>query len=340
MYDSEEEKPMHRRLGRSVAAAVCTALFAGAFMSAAPVRAQTCFCLLPDRACHPVQKEYVAPDGHILGYTAYRQSRLRSRTAIIYLHGISSHADWFQTAGHLLSLQGYDVFCLDRRGSGINRENRGLPSGHLEDYRELFDDISAFIDTIRPEYDRLVLVGMSWGGKLALAYSLKHDREIDDLILITPGVCPLVDAGFFKKLHVIASVLFSPMNGFRVPIEDHMFTRDPNLLDCIGSDELRLKTVTAQFFMQNRKLDRYIEAHIHTVTHPVLLFLAGGDVIIDNDCTIEMLGRTQASSMRIITYEQERHSLQIEAPERLVLDMHAWLQPHAAVPAKTFEEDQ
>ena len=110
-------------------------------------------------------------------------------------HGIESHAGWFAIAAAELRRRGFDVYCLDRRGSGLNRANRGFVSGHVDAYETLLADIDAFVRPLRPRYDHVFLVGLSWGGKLALAYGLSHPETVDGLVLITPGLRATVDVG-------------------------------------------------------------------------------------------------------------------------------------------------
>ncbi|MEA2081009.1 MAG: alpha/beta hydrolase, partial [Pseudomonadota bacterium] len=95
---------------------------------------------------------YTGSSGENLAYVAYTQPGVR--TALVYLHGIESHAGWFAIAAGQLREQGFDVYCLDRRGSGLNRENRGLISGHVDAYETLLADIDSFIAPLHERYDQ------------------------------------------------------------------------------------------------------------------------------------------------------------------------------------------
>ena len=81
---------------------------------------------VPDASLAGTDDVYVTSDGAVLGYIRY--DKPGAKTALVYLHGIESHSGWFAKAANLLREQGYAVYCLDRRGSGINRENRGFVS--------------------------------------------------------------------------------------------------------------------------------------------------------------------------------------------------------------------
>lgn len=272
----------------------------------------------------PREGVYLGADGTELGFLGYLAEPADDRVGIVYLHGIESHAGWFDMAARMLQGSGLDVFCLDRRGSGINREDRGLLSGHTESMDELFADIDAFVAPLHDRYERIVLVGLSWGGKLGLAYSLSRPAAADDLVLITPGIRALVDVSFADKLGIFSMSFLAPKTRFATPIEPEMFTTTPEYLDYIKADPLRLHDATARFFMTSRALDLLVEDRTRENRLPVLLYLAGKDRIIDNKGAREVLA-TSPAAVKIIEYADQTHSIQFDAPGRMVGDMLEWL---------------
>ncbi len=274
--------------------------------------------------------QYAGSDGASLAYVSYTQPG--AATALVYLHGIESHAGWFALAADALRTRGFDVYCLDRRGSGLNRENRGFLSGYVDDYGTLLEDIRAFIAPLRERYQRVFLVGLSWGGKLALGYGLTHPQDLDGLVLITPGLRAKVDVSFPNKLKI---ALLSPLNpGARVPvpIQPEMFTTTPLYLDYIRDDPLRLTSATVRFFWQSHRLDAYVDRNIADNRLPVQLFLAAEDTIIDNDGVLELLRQGQEPGLDVLRYEDQTHSIQLDAPQRLVDDMTDWIKGHSEMP--------
>ena len=273
------------------------------------------------------EREFLTADGSTLDYIAYTAPG--ADTALVYLHGIESHAGWFAQAATLLQARGYDVFCLDRRGSGINRENRGFVSGHVDQYQVLFDDIHTFIAPLRERYQRVILTGLSWGGKLATAHALAYPDDADALILITPGLSALVDVSLPTKLKVLLFAQIAPKSEIASPIAPEMFTTTPRYLDYIENDPLRLTHATARFYWQSSRLDRYIDANITRLDKPVLLFLAGHDRIIDNAGVLELLQRASLPQFEVIDYPDQTHSVQFDDPATLVQDMDHWLRQPA-----------
>jgi pimeloyl-ACP methyl ester carboxylesterase len=108
------------------------------------------------------EHEYRTADGAVLGYVEHRAAA--PVAAIVYLHGIESHSAWFDAAADGLCARGFDVYCLDRRGSGMNRENRGFRSGHVDHAETLIADIRDFVRPLRDRYAHVFLAGLaaSW----------------------------------------------------------------------------------------------------------------------------------------------------------------------------------
>ena len=76
---------------------------------------------------------------------------------------------------------------------------------------------------------------------------------------------------------------------------------------------------------QTVALDDYLEEHMGDNRLPLLLFLAGQDRIVDNPGVLAALGDGAQGSLEVIDYPDQTHSVQFDAPERLVQDMDAWL---------------
>jgi len=274
-------------------------------------------------------RTFLAPDGKELAYIVYPPADgSPQQAAFLYLHGIESHAGWFRDAAERLQQAGHFVYCLDRRGSGFNRENRDHPSGHLPAGVDLLDDLHAWVQHLRILHETrpFFLTGLSWGGKYALAYDLVHPGTIDGLVLITPGIKPKIGLGVREKLAVLRDLLVSPERQHRIPLEPEMFTRTPRQVDFIRNDPLRLHTVSARFLWQSHRLDRLVARTQGNFLAPVLLFLAGKDRIIDNHATRRFFARRSPGEVTIIEYPDQTHSIQLDAPDRLTRDILAWVE--------------
>lgn len=268
--------------------------------------------------------------GKILEYTGAKDARLKYRffggenaeNAVIYLHGIESHGEWFcDIAASLVARGGYALYLLDRRGAGLNTESRG-DCGH---YQLLVDDVAKFIDLIRERHKHIHLVGHSWGGKFALYFAIRRQFMLDSLTLIAPGLEAKADLGAFTKFRIALALLTRRNPRYPTPIATEMFTRNPDALEYITRDSLRLRRATARFYFNSFLMDRYLAENADGLRLPVKIFLAGEDEVIDNAGVRATTERFHSRKMEITEYPGAAHCLLFERPEELARDLAAWL---------------
>jgi alpha-beta hydrolase superfamily lysophospholipase len=267
-------------------------------------------------------------DNRELAYVVHRPDQAHPRgAAFIYLHGIESHSGWFDLAAEHIAAHGYPVFSLDRRGSGLNRENRGFISGNVERGTNLIEDIKHAVGIARAsgKVDEIYLIGLSWGGKYAMAYDATYPDQVDGMILVTPGMKPKVDLTLGEKISVLIDSLFASTRQHRIPIEPEMFTTNPEHLQYIKDDPLKLNTVSASFLMQSLRMDRLVKKKEDGKHPPMLVILAGKDRIIDNEATRKFVTRDPNRSVKVVEYPDQTHSIQLDAPARLASEIERWI---------------
>ena len=224
-----------------------------------------------------------------------------NRLPIVYLHGIQSHPGWFVgSAGYLAGL-GYPVFQITRRGSGAN----GLNRGHAESPEQLLDDVAVGVQFARERTgaDRVHLLGVSWGGKLAVCYALDPVRQgqLASLTMIAPGIVSRVDLSPMAKIAVALSVLFTPRREFEIPLNDvAMFTNNPVMWGYLTKDSHRLHHATARFFYSSRNLGRMLRnAPAGCLQLPTTLIPASKDRIINNPETERVISPLAGNTLSV-----------------------------------------
>lgn len=234
------------------------------------------------------------------------------RGAVLYLHGIQSHGLWFEESASRLAKAGFAVLLPDRRGSGRNRIDRG----HTSNEQRLLRDVAEGLDElhVRTGLSRFHLVGVSWGGKLAMAFLRHQPGRVASLHLSAPGLFPRVDIPLAEKMRVAWSAVTSRRAAFDIPLNDpSLFTMNPDRQDFICQDRWALRQVTASFLLAGRQLDHMARkltawpAGLH-----VRLHLAEHDRIIDNTRTRDFCTALSSGDCRVIDYSGAHHTLEFE----------------------------
>ena len=244
---------------------------------------------------------------------------------LLYLHGIESHAGWFTESAGLVNSRGWPVVFAERRGSGLNSEDRG----HARSYRQLLGDVFCAARYCQHRWPvcRVHLAGVSWGGKLALAAALKRPELFASLTMITPGIFPRVSLSGKQKRAVLFKHLFKPKAMLPVPLEEaSLFTDNPEQINFIENDELRLQQASVSFFWASYCLDKFIKRKGHRLVVPVHLLLAGQDRIIDSEKTRVWFGRCSAPAKELSEFPDSAHTLEFARDNSGFLEAFAgWL---------------
>jgi alpha-beta hydrolase superfamily lysophospholipase len=251
-------------------------------------------------------------DGYVIHGRVWRPSKdARSSCAHVYLHGIQSHGGWFEWSASILAQSGNPVILPDRRGSGLNRQDRGdTPSA--ERWLADIDELAAWAEG-ECGVGRFALLGVSWGGKLALSWALRNQQRVEQLLLVAPGLFPKVDLGLLSRLRVGLSLLSGGRKRFAIPLDDPaLFTDNPAGRAFIADDPLKLTHATARFLYHSSRLERQLaRAAAGSLSVPTTLALATRERIIRNSSTEQWLRRLVEGGLIVRTFAAA-HTLELE----------------------------
>jgi alpha-beta hydrolase superfamily lysophospholipase len=249
----------------------------------------------------------------------------RPRGRIVFLHGIRSHGGWYERSCELFAAAGYDVYFLDRRGSGLNTAHRG----DSPNFRRLIDDVAEFLLEMRRTQPWLPihLAGISWGGKLAVGLPYRKPGLVDSIVMLCPGLCAKVGPSLGQRIAIGRARVRNPSKLFAIPLsEPELFTASPQWQKFIAENPHDLRMATARFLFGNTSLDMYVKRAAKRVTVPTLLLLADRDRIIDNARTRAFVGAFP-SKPKVIEYAGAHHTLEFEPPGHpFVADILGWLE--------------
>jgi alpha-beta hydrolase superfamily lysophospholipase len=243
----------------------------------------------------------------------------------VFLHGISSHAGWYARGNEELSAAGIEVHFLDRRGSGVDTQNRG----DIDHWWTWIDDVATYLKQLRGvSADSVVLCGISWGGKLAAAVARRHPELVGGLGLICPGLYSPFEPGPVSRL-ALRMPLPRRMQCHRIAIplrNPALFTDNPTWQAFIAEDASTLREITWRFAREDRTLTHYARQSAPFLKMPLLLMLAGRDQIIDNRRVVDFYERVPNGNKTIIEYPNAAHTLEFEPdPQPYFVELIGWL---------------
>ncbi|MEX0719006.1 MAG: alpha/beta fold hydrolase [Planctomycetaceae bacterium] len=272
-----------------------------------------------------------ASDGYRLHHHHWAAAARRPRAYVIALHGIQSHAGWYEYSSGRLAEAGCDMRFLDRRGSGANAAARG----HAPHEERLINDVAQVLAATRIERDRLaphapvVLLAVSWGGKLAAAVAARRPDLVDALALSSPGIRPRIRPRWWQAALLRLAEFHGCLHGkSRVPLDDpRLFTADPRWQRFIRDDPRALRRVTWGFLLASSRLERIAETAAPHLESPLLMMLAGRDRIIDTPATRAYFKEIAAARKTLIEYPEAAHTLEFESNrDTWIDDLIGWIE--------------
>ena len=271
----------------------------------------------------------VASNGYEIACHHWRPDPLVKNTTgrVLLLHGIQSHAGWYEHLGETLAKQGVEVLMPDRRGSGANQLDRG----HASSSGRLICDLDETLSACGWDNGLLapVLAGISWGGKLAVIAAAKRPSAYSGLALVAPGLFAKVRPPLLTQIAIALSALIMPRKQFDIPLSDPaLFTSNQVRQNFIASDAKTLHQATARFFIVSRSMDLQLRRAGKRLKRPVLLQLAEHDRIVNNNKIRAYVDRSQAPTKKIITYPDSHHTLEFEngpVADQYAMDLALWV---------------
>ncbi len=240
-----------------------------------------------------------------------------TKGVVLLLHGLLSHSGWFTRSCMQLATEGYMVIAPDRRGTGGHTEHRG----HIDSYEQLIADMDAVLMKAKEDYPGLpvYLLGVSWGGKLAMAYEVLRPAAVDGIILNTPGLQVKPDLSLLAKMRIGLALTLGRgrQTQLGIPVDiPHLFTDDPSIQEWIRCDGNTLRKCSARFYLESKKLDILLKKKSSNCRTRILLMLAGRDEIAHNERTINFVLKKCAGNslpVEVIVYPYARHTLDFES---------------------------
>ncbi len=257
-----------------------------------------------------------------------------SKGAVLLVHGSGvGYRCWdLRTPGYsvleALATRGFHAFAFDQRGYG--------DSGALEDGRDVrattcAEDLVAVADLAREVggFERVSLVGHSWGGIVAAMFAARHPHLVDAVVIVG---CPFRQVGreyqtvldrIMEQVRVAGSRVENSHHrdlGSRVIAAEHEV-----LSEYAHMVETHYPTMPAGVFLDIAELE--LASFAPSITAPTLLVAGAHDYVVDAADALEFLNALGADHAELTFLGRSKHLTFLETHEHLRLQesIAGWL---------------
>lgn len=276
------------------------------------------------------------------------------RAVFLCVHGIQSHAEWFEPLAKELGGQGITSYALDRRGSGPWSVDAAHPQhrhhapfrGDVADWRSWTDDIRAAGESIRQRHPGrpLFLLAVSWGAKTALGALMEDpDKKLfHGGVLIAPALATTIDPP--AMVNPLLSVWAGVAGGTTVDLKKKIL---PCHYTCDAATQARwlqndpslLQSVTHRFLAQSREQLHHAQEHLSQLSQDILTIYGTADKLVKTYESDQMLlplrqdppPADRKPRLTTLILHDLTHASLVEAPGQLARQIMPWMR--ARLPA-------
>lgn len=236
---------------------------------------------------------------------------------IVILHGWGSSSKRWEMVKQSLGEKGYSVFVPDLPGFGDNPPPQN--SWGVEDYAEWVKKWSE-----EQNLAGFCLVGHSFGGSIAALFTAKYSEKVAKLILVAPAIRrrKTFKTYAFFIISKLGRVVFSfPLLSFFYPLFQRI------LYKVIGVSDYLVASLRSPIMKETfqKIIAEDLSPYLSRISAQTLLIWGDKDRITPLSDAYFIKQRLKNANLEII--RGARHSLNIEAPEKLAEIIDTFLNP-------------
>lgn len=251
---------------------------------------------------------------------------------ILIMHGLGEHSGRYVHIAKFFQTLGFRVRSFDQRGHGQSMGARGdVPDNEatVRDIGFVLEDFSAQLDHAP------FLFAHSMGGLFATRFALEQTRPLAGLILSSPAYS--VKTSRFEKLLFKISSLIIPHLGVGHGTNGRYLSHDHEVVLAYQNDQLVHSRISASLFQSMLTAMRYVKAHAKELPCPLLLLVAGSDLVVNPEgaraFSRQIADSNHAAKSKTIFYPDFYHEVfnELEA-WRAFDDVRTWLDENNFLP--------
>jgi acylglycerol lipase len=245
---------------------------------------------------------------------------------VVIAHGFAEHGGRYAAVAERLVRDGLAVRAADHRGHGLS-EGKRTSVVRFDDY---VDDLTTVIAQARARWSalRVVLLGHSMGGLIALDLAVRPGGPLDGLVVSAPAACPREVSKFTLTVGRALSRVAPDTGVLRLPL--NRISRDPEVVDAYNKDPLVFRTpIRARLGAEMLVAMDRVDAGLPALRVPLLVMQGTADGLVDPGCGPHVYGRAGSVDKTLKMYDGLWHEI-FNEPERdhVLGDLTGWLRTH------------
>lgn len=250
------------------------------------------------------------------------------KAVVVLAHGASEHSGRYEHVGERFAAAGYPVYALDHRGHGRSEGRRA----YIERMELIVSDFNAFVgmSAARHEGKKVFVLGHSMGGAVVLAYALRHQADVDGMVLSAPVAAIEAASPVTRALGATLSVL-APRLGI-YGVDSAGVSRDPAVVRAYDADPLVFhdKLPARTVAELTGEVARFHD-EVPTLTLPLLAMHGDADTLAPLEGSRMVEERAGSSDKTLEVLEGLFHEILNEPEQEQVMErMIGWLDERAA----------
>ena len=262
-------------------------------------------------------------DGLDLFVRRWQTEEIPHRWTFVVVHGLGEYGERYRHLAEWFTPLGATVYAMDQRGHGKS----GGPRGDAPSLNALLDDIDAVVRRARAESGGpLVLIGHSFGGLMAIAYTLAHPDHIDKAVFSAPLLIPKVKVPAWKRPLTKVLPKLAPRVAVSNEVDANLLSHDPEVARRYASDPLVHDRITGGLYGATIARGEEFIARAGEIRVPFLLMQGRDDGIVDPIGSQRFFAGARAPERAFCVYPGMYHEIFNEVErEKVFQDVESWL---------------
>jgi alpha-beta hydrolase superfamily lysophospholipase len=191
----------------------------------------------------------------------------------------------------------------------------------------LLDDIDAVVTRARAESGGpVVLIGHSFGGLMAIAYTLAHADHIDKAVFSAPLLIPKVKVPAWKRPMTKILPRLAPRVAVSNEVDANLLSHDPDVARRYAADPLVHDRITGGLYGSTIARGEEFIARAGEIRVPFLLMQGRDDGIVDPIGSQRFFAGARAPERAFCVYPGMYHEIFNEVEqEKVFQDVESWL---------------